>query len=143
MAFFVLTNGYIRGYTKGMIYAGPTKSVCLPGLNCYSCPGALGSCPMGSLQAVLGDSSYRVSLYVFGAIAAMGVVFGRLICSWMCPFGLFQDLLYKIKRNNKKKNLPGHKYLKYLRYVILIVFPILLTSLVLDVTGTSSPWFCE
>lgn len=142
-AWFVLTNGYIRGYTKGMIYTGPTKAVCLPGLNCYSCPGALGSCPMGSLQAVLGDSAYRVSLYVFGAIAAMGVVFGRLICSWMCPFGLFQDLLYKIKVKSKKKNLPGHRYLKYLRYVILIVFPLLLTSLMLDVTGTSMPWFCE
>ena len=67
-AWFVLTNGYVRGYTKGMIFNGNTKVLCLPGLNCYSCPGALGSCPMGALQAVLGNSSYRVSLYVFGMI---------------------------------------------------------------------------
>lgn len=142
-AWFVLTNGYVRGYTKGMIFNGNTKVLCLPGLNCYSCPGALGSCPMGALQAVLGNSSYRVSLYVFGMISAMGVVFGRLICGWMCPFGLFQDLMYKIKVKAKKKNLPGHRYLKYLRYVILVVFPILLVSLMLDVTGSSMPWFCE
>ncbi len=142
-AWFVLTNGYVRGYTKGMIFNGNTKVVCLPGLNCYSCPGALGACPMGALQAVLGNASYRISLYVFGSIAAMGVVFGRLICGWMCPFGLFQDLLYRIKVKAKKKNLPGHKYLKYLRYVILVVFPILLVSLMLDVTGSSMPWFCE
>lgn len=142
-AWFVLTNGYVRGYTKGMIFNGNTKVLCLPGLNCYSCPGALGSCPMGALQAVLGNSSYRVSLYVFGMISAMGVVFGRLICGWMCPFGLFQDLMYKIKVKAKKKNLPGHRYLKYLRYVILAVFPILLVSLMLDVTGASMPWFCE
>lgn len=142
-AWFVLTNGYIRGYTKGMIFNGNTKVICLPGLNCYSCPGALGACPMGALQAVLGNASYRVSLYVFGCIAAMGVIFGRLICGWMCPFGLFQDLLYRIKVKAKKKNLPGHRYLKYLRYLILLVFPVLLVSLVVDETGSGMPWFCE
>ena len=142
-AWFALTNGYVRGYTKGMIFNGGTKVLCLPGLNCYSCPGALGACPMGALQAVLGNASYRVSLYVFGCIAAMGVIFGRLICGWMCPFGLFQDLLYRIKTKAKRKNLPGHKYLKYLRYVILVVFPILLVSVMLDVTGSGMPWFCE
>lgn len=142
-AWFVLTNSYVRGFTSGRIYTGKTKALCVPGLNCYSCPGALGSCPMGSLQAVMGDSGYRFSLYVFGLIAAMGVLFGRLICGWMCPFGLVQDLLYRIKVKIKKKNLPGHKYLRYLRYVILVVFPLLLVSLFKDATGTGSPWFCE
>ena len=142
-AWFVLTNSYFRGYTKGMIFTGNTKVICLPGLNCYSCPGALAACPMGSLQAVMGDSTFRVSLYVFGMLAAIGALFGRLVCGWMCPFGLFQDLLHKIPLKIKKKNLPGHKYLKYLKYVILIVFPILLVSIVTDLTGTSSPWFCE
>ena len=142
-AWFVLTNSYLRGYGTGTIFTGNTKVICLPGLNCYSCPGALGACPMGALQAVMGDSTYRISLYVFGMLAAMGALFGRLICGWMCPFGFFQDLLYKIPIKMKKKNLPGHKYLKYLKYVILVVFPILLVSIVTDLTGTSSPWFCE
>ena len=142
-AWFVLTNSYLRGYTKGMIFTGNTKVVCVPGLNCYSCPGALAACPMGSLQAVMGDSTFRISLYVFGMLAALGALFGRLVCGWMCPFGLFQDLLHKIPVKIKRKNLPGHKYLKYLKYVILIVFPILLVSIVTDLTGTSSPWFCE
>ncbi len=143
VAWFVMTNGYIRGFTKGKIFSGNTKVLCFPGLNCYSCPGALAACPMGALQAVMGDASYRISLYVFGFLAALGVLFGRLVCGWMCPFGLFQDLLYKIPLTKKIKNLPGHKYLKYLRYVILIVFPILLVSIVTDLTGTSAPWFCE
>ncbi len=142
-AFFVVTNGYIRGFSKGKIFAGNTKVACFPGLNCYSCPGALAACPMGALQAVLGDAGYRISLYIFGMLAALGVVFGRLICGWMCPFGLVQDLLYKIPFTKKIKNLPGHKYLKYLRYVVLIIFPIILVSLVTDKTGTGSPWFCE
>lgn len=143
LAWFVLTNGYVRGYTNGVIFTGRTKVLCLPGLNCYSCPGALGACPMGALQAVLGNTSYRISLYVFGLIAAMGVAFGRLICGWMCPFGLFQDLMYRIRFKIKKKNLPGHRYLKYLRYVILVVFPVLLVIIMTDVTGTGNPWFCE
>ena len=142
-AWFVLTNSYIRGFTKGMIFAGNTKVICFPGLNCYSCPGALAACPMGALQAVMGNSSYRVSLYVFGFLGAIGALFGRLVCGWMCPFGLFQDLLHKIPITKKIKNLPGHKFLKYLRYVILVIFPLLLVSIVKDLTGTSDPWFCE
>ena len=142
-AWFALTNGYVRGYTNGKIYTGNTKKLCVPGLNCYSCPGALGACPIGALQTILGNGSYRISLYVFGLLSLFGVLFGRLVCGWMCPFGLVQDLLYKIKVKGKKKNLPGHKYLKYLRYLILIVFVVLLTEFVGVVAGVGHPWFCE
>ena len=68
-AWFALTNGYLRGYTSGKIFVGVTKSVCVPGLNCYSCPGAIGACPIGSLQAVIGSRDYRISLYVFGLLS--------------------------------------------------------------------------
>ncbi len=140
---FAFTNGYARGYTSGKIYTGNSKALCVPGLNCYSCPGAIGACPIGSLQAILGSNAYRVSLYVTGFIALFGVLFGRLVCGFLCPFGLVQDLLYKIPFPFKKKNLPGHKWLKYTRYVIFAVFVVLLTTLVHDVTGTGIPWFCE
>jgi len=140
---FALTNGYVRGFTSGKIFTGNTKALCVPGLNCYSCPGALASCPIGSLQAVLNKSSYRASLYVFGLMSMFGVLFGRLVCSWMCPFGFVQDLLYKIKLGPKSKNLPGHGLLRRLRFVVLAVLVILLPMLVQDVTGTGEPWFCE
>lgn len=55
IVFTAVTNGYLIGFVQGKIYTGPTKNLCVPGLNCYSCPGALGSCPIGSLQAVLGS----------------------------------------------------------------------------------------
>ena len=141
--YFAFTNGYARGYTNGMIFTGKSKVLCVPGLNCYSCPGAIGACPIGSLQAILGSNTYRISLYVSGMLALFGVVFGRLVCGFLCPFGLVQDLLYKIPFPFKKKNLPAHSQLKYLRYVILAVFVVLLTSLIHDVTGTGIPWFCE
>ncbi len=142
-AWFALTNGYARGYTSGKIFTGNTKILCVPGLNCYSCPGALGACPIGSLQAVYNRGTYKVSLYVFGMISMFGVLFGRLVCGWMCPFGFVQDLLYKIKLGPKNKNLPGHKYLRYLRFVVLIVMVIALPILVVGEAGTGQPWFCE
>ena len=57
LGFTALTNANLPGFFKGSIYQGPLKSLCLPGLNCYSCPGALGACPMGALQAVLAGRS--------------------------------------------------------------------------------------
>lgn len=142
-AFFAVTNGYATGFLNGKIYQGNTKALCVPGLNCYSCPGALASCPIGSLQAVLGSRSFTVSAYVFGFLMAFGALFGRFVCGWLCPFGLVQDLLYKIPFVKKVKNLPGHKYLRYLRYVILVIFVLLLPSVVADITGMGKPWFCE
>ena len=62
IAFAALTNGYLYGFLTGRIYTGPTKAVCVPGLNCYSCPGALGACPIGSLQAVLGSRKFGCSV---------------------------------------------------------------------------------
>ena len=66
LLFLAVTNGYLYGFATGRIYTGPTKTLCVPGLNCYSCPGALGSCPIGSLQAVLASRNYRFSFYVVG-----------------------------------------------------------------------------
>lgn len=140
-----LTNGYAAGFLKGRIYQGDTKVLCVPGLNCYSCPGALGSCPIGSLQAVLADRNYQISFYVLGFLMIFGALFGRLVCGFLCPFGLFQDLLYRIRiRGLKKiKNLPGHKWLRWMKYLVLAVFVILLPLFAVNVVGIGSPWFCK
>ena len=143
LAFTALTNGYAAGFAKGSIYKGPGKFICLPGLNCYSCPGALGSCPIGSLQAVIGSRSYRFSFYVAGFLLLFGALFGRLVCGWLCPFGLVQDLLYKIPFVKKLRRLPGDRWLKYLKYVILAGFVIVLPLTVLDIVGQGQPWFCK
>jgi len=138
-----LTNGYLYGFISGRIYTGKTKALCVPGLNCYSCPGALGSCPIGSLQAVLGSQNYRMSFYVFGTLMVFGSLLGRIICGWLCPFGLVQDLLYKIPGIRKHKNFPGHKYLVWLKYVVLVLFVIVLPLAVTNIVGMGDPWFCK
>ncbi|MBQ2805941.1 MAG: 4Fe-4S binding protein, partial [Clostridia bacterium] len=73
----LLTNANIKGFVTGQIYKGPLKNVCSPGLNCYSCPGASGACPLGALQNALASSGARVPYYVFGIIILYGVLFGR------------------------------------------------------------------
>ncbi|MGN0708107.1 MAG: 4Fe-4S binding protein [Faecalibacterium sp.] len=140
---FALTNGYAQGFLKGKIYTGSSKQFCVPGLNCYSCPGALGACPIGALQAVLGSKQYRFSCYVLGTLMMFGAAVGRFICGWLCPFGLVQDLLHRIPLFKKIKTLPGHRWLRYLKYVVLALLVILLPATVRDFTGMGSPWFCE
>ena len=142
-AWFALTNGYAAGFLEKKIYTGKLKSLCVPGLNCYSCPGALAGCPIGSLQAVLSSSSFTVSCYVLGFLMMFGTLLGRFICGWLCPFGLVQDLLHKIPFLGKKKNLPGHRFLRYGKYLVLGVFVILLPMTVVGVTGMGDPWFCK
>ena len=143
VCFAAITNGYAAGFAKGKIFTGSSKIICVPGLNCYSCPGALGSCPIGAFQAVLADRNYKFAFYVVGFLMLLGAVFGRFICGWLCPFGLIQDLLHKIPFKKKLKKLPGDKWLKYLKYVILVGFVIILPLTVLDIIGQGQPWFCK
>ena len=79
LASAALVNGYAAGFAGCKIFTGTSKMVCLPVLNCYSCPGALGACPIGSLQAVEGGAKHNISFYVLGTLMLFGVLFGRLI----------------------------------------------------------------
>ncbi|MBN2557173.1 MAG: 4Fe-4S binding protein [Clostridia bacterium] len=138
----IVSNSYIPGFLKGTIYQGKLKSICVPGLNCYSCPGAIGSCPIGSLQAVLGSWKYRFSYYVLGLILLFGGFLGRWICGWICPFGLFQELLYKIPV--KKIKLKGNwRKLSWVKYPVLLMFVIILPLFVVNIAGLGSPAFCK
>lgn len=143
ICFTALTNGYVNGYLEETIYKGTGKKFCVPGLNCYSCPGAFGACPIGSLQAVLNSPQYKFSFYIIGFLMAVGAFFGRFVCGWLCPFGLVQDLLHKIPLFRKLKKSPGDRYLKYLKYVILVVFVIILPVTITNIVGGGTPWFCK
>lgn len=89
----LLTNSYILGFVQGKIYRGNIKNLCVPGLNCYSCPGALGACPIGAMQAVIGNWNFKFAFYVTGFLFFVGALMGRFVCGWLCPFGLIHDNL--------------------------------------------------
>ena len=137
----LLTNIHLPNLFKGTIYQGNGKTACVPGLNCYSCPAATGACPIGAFQAVVGSSKFKISYYITGFFILMGVLLGRFICGFLCPFGWFQDLLHKIP--GKKFSTAKLKPLRYVKYIILIVFVILLPALVTNSLGMGDPFFCK
>lgn len=140
-AAILLTNIHIPNLFKGKIYQGNVKTMCVPGLNCYSCPAATGACPIGAFQAVVGSSKFKFTYYITGFFILLGVLLGRFICGFLCPFGWFQDLLHKIP--GKKLSTAKLKPLRYLKYVILVVFVILLPAFVTNSLGMGDPFFCK
>ena len=120
----LLQNAHLRGFAEGKIYTGPVKAVCVPGLNCYSCPGAVGACPLGALQNAIAASASRPAFYVVGLLLLFGLTLGRVICGWLCPVGLIQELAYKAPTPKLKKNRYT-RALSWLKYVILAVFVVI------------------
>ncbi len=120
----LLQNAHLRGFVDGEIYTGPTKAVCVPGLNCYSCPGAVGACPLGALQNAIAASANRPAFYVVGILLLFGLTLGRIICGWLCPVGLIQELLHKIPTPKINKSRYT-RALSWLKYVILAVFAVI------------------
>ncbi len=142
LLFTIVTNGYMYGFLNGKIYRGSLKYVCVPGLNCYSCPGAMASCPIGALQALLNQRGFQVPFAALGFFFVFGSLLGRFVCGWLCPFGLVQDLLHKIPLFKKKKRLPGHRVLKYGKYVTLVLL-VCVGSMFLFGGFARVPAFCK
>lgn len=139
----LLYNAYMKGFVTGEIFQGASKSVCLPGLNCYSCPGAIGACPLGSIQNALAESKTKLPTYVFGIILLYCIIFGRTICGFLCPVGLLQELLYKIKTPKVRKSKIT-RCLSYFKYVLLFVLVIGLPLIyAFQAKGLPLPGFCK
>ncbi len=132
----LLYNADIVNYSNLTINQSPAKGICVPGLNCYSCPGAIGSCPLGSLQFAVSKIPNKIPFYILGTLLIFGGLLGRLVCGFLCPFGFIQELLYKIPTPKFKKNKFTHK-LTYLKYIILGLFIVILP------VALNSPAFCK
>ena len=138
----LLYNANIVGFARGTIYTGVTKGLCVPGLNCHSCPGAIAACPLGSFQTALGDIRFKFPLYIIGVMILFGVSFGRAICAFLCPFGLVQDLLNKIPSMKLRKS-KATRWLSLGKYAILLIFVVYLPLHFLVINGVSTPAFCK
>lgn len=136
----LLFNANLKGFLQGNIYKGNSKILCAPGINCYSCPGAIAACPLGSLQGAI-SSDKSTLFYVGGILLLYCILFGRMICGWFCPFGLIQELVYKIKTPKLRKN-KATRILSYLKYVILVFF-VFIVPITYAFRDTPLPAFCK
>ncbi len=138
----IATNSNFGGFLTGKLYRGQLKSVCVPGLNCYSCPGARFACPIGSFQSLMGSPDIRFSFYVIGFLMLVSVGVGRLVCGFLCPFGLIQEIIHKIP-TPKIRRRRIFKSLSYFKYVIGLVMVLLIPAITMELTGIANPAFCK
>lgn len=116
----VLANSYIGSFVTKTVNTNPLKGICVPFLNCYSCPTALLSCPIGNMQHFMAIRA--IPFYLLGFIALVGITIGRMACGWVCPFGFLQELMYRIK--SPKFKVPY--MLNYVKYLVLISFVLII-----------------
>jgi len=141
----LIANPYFPSlFTKQ--YQGRLKGVCVPILNCYSCPLAVGACPIGSLQnffislrSSIAVAQYQLGLYVIGTLGIVGSLIGRMACGWLCPFGFLQELLHKIP--TPKVSIP--RFMPYFKYAFLAIMVVALPILLVDELGYGQTWFCK
>ena len=133
----LLQNANLRGFFTGRIYQGASKSVCVPGLNCYSCPGAVGACPLGSLQSFLGSRPVKLPYYVMGLLLFFGALLGRAVCGFLCPIGWLQELLHRIPFPKKLRGDRASGPLRKLKYLILALM------VTLPLFFALTPFFCK
>ena len=142
LASALLYNANFSGFASGTIYKGDPKGVCVPGLNCYSCPGAVAACPLGALQNALSAMPGKLPLYIFGILVLFGLALGRLICGFLCPFGLIQELLHKLPGKKIRKSVWTRR-LSWLKYAVLAVFVIAIPLWYAYTAGYPLPGFCK
>lgn len=137
----LLYNAHVKGFITGNIYTGNVKMLCVPGLNCYSCPGAIGACPLGALQNAIAASGSRAPTYILGILMLFGLTLGRTICGYLCPTGLIQELLHKIPTPKVKKGTLT-RVLSYLKYILLFIL-VLLIPFWYGLQSYPVPAFCK
>ena len=61
-----------------------------------------------------------LNVIVVVALLVLTLVFGRIYCSIICPLGVLQDVLARLRR--KKNKYSYSKEVRWLRYPVLVVF---------------------
>jgi polyferredoxin len=135
LALFVI-NGhfYVLNYPK---MAEIFKHIPLPILNCYSTPTTIWSCPAGLIQHFLVIGGFTFA--TIGILLIFGALLGRWFCGWICPFGLFQEILYWIPA--KKFELP--KWTRGIKHFIFLIMVILMPMYFKNSIGMTETWFCN
>lgn len=132
-------------YNCNLITDIPAKYIksefCVPGLNCRYCPASVAGCPLNFMQHLFAGGFRNLPIRSLCWLLLLALAFGRLICGWLCPFGLVQDLLDKIPAPKIPKS-EWTRRLSYLKYVFLALF-IVVFPFVFHMQGKRFLAFCH
>lgn len=121
----------IRFWTAGLfglllhlnIFKVRFPNICAPTYSCHGCPWASFGCPAGA--AAFQFSIGKFPAAIIGTMLLIGAAAGRIVCGFLCPVGLFQDVIHKIP--SKKLKLP--KWIGFIKYGVLALLVIILPFL--------------
>jgi polyferredoxin len=85
---------------------------------------------------------YGLSFYVYGFLLLIGLLGGRLVCGFLCPFGLIQELLHKLPLP-KLKEYRVFKHLIKIKYAVLLILVIGIPTYLNQSGGIPFPAFCQ
>jgi ferredoxin-type protein NapH len=111
----------------------------VPTFSCYYASGRTATCVVWQLQSYLFPDFGTSSVYATsgverlaiatGLLILMSIIFGRFLCGWICPFGLYMDLLTRLRKTLKIKHWTlsnrTNEVLRQSRYLIIAAFLIL------------------
>jgi polyferredoxin len=115
----------------------------VPILACYYPSGRTVTCPLWQLQAYIFPfwnypRGYEALYFtsglekigiVIGLVVVASIILGRFFCGWLCPFGLYTDVLTRIRKASRLRHLhlseKTNTALSQSRYIIIAVFLIL------------------
>jgi len=126
-------------FTANLGAVGFKTGFCYPFFYCQACPAATSACPLRALESSVYRQNFewRFLVYPLLIIGFFGITTGRAICGWACPIGLLQRGTGRVARKVKKHLIAqkigkyrGEKYLRYIKYMMLIGF-VFLTSLLI------------
>ena len=117
--------------------------ISLPILACYYPNGRTVTCAIWQLQAyvfpfwnyprgyevIYSTSGLEKIGIVIGMLVVASLILGRAFCGWLCPFGLYQDLLTRIRKSARRRHLSfsekTNTKLGQSRFIIIAIFMIL------------------
>ena len=154
-------NPAVWNFATGSVSRSPLKGTCAPGLNCYSCPAAIASCPLGALQTSL--AAGRFPFFAAGFLTLAGALGGRAVCAFLCPFGFFQEVLFwassrlrallrcktaeeRLRALGKRRGGPplgnAERALRLIKYAVLAAFVVFLPYMGYLRSGAAGLAFC-
>lgn len=114
VAFVVARLGIFR--VTGVCPVKRTGLGVFPYMNCQSCELATGACPLGTFQMSL--LNRQIPFLLIGQIILVGILSGRAVCGWLCPYGFLSDIFNKLPGKRIKLNLKW----SYIKYPFLAIF---------------------